>query len=134
MSGAGGDDLDLDARQLCDDGACLGVLVGGKCNVCGVATVLGSPRDPGSGSSSDAGAPRDPSSGSSVGAGGSAAARSGPPRDPGTGHATDAGGARMASADGETFDPDRALCDDGACTGVIGSDGKCKECGRSAAS
>jgi hypothetical protein len=27
---------------------------------------------------------------------------------------------------------DRALCPDGACTGLIGDDGKCKVCGRSA--
>lgn len=27
-------------------------------------------------------------------------------------------------------DDDRELCPDGACIGVIGSDGKCKECGR----
>lgn len=28
------------------------------------------------------------------------------------------------------FDPKRRLCPDGACTGVIGSDGRCTECGR----
>ncbi|HVK74502.1 MAG TPA: hypothetical protein VM734_14320 [Kofleriaceae bacterium] len=27
---------------------------------------------------------------------------------------------------------DRKLCDDGACTGVIGADGRCKTCGRAA--
>jgi hypothetical protein len=27
---------------------------------------------------------------------------------------------------------DRSLCPDGSCIGVIGSDGRCKECGRSA--
>ena len=27
------------------------------------------------------------------------------------------------------FDDDRELCPDGACTGLIGIDGKCKECG-----
>jgi hypothetical protein len=29
------------------------------------------------------------------------------------------------------FDDDRELCPDGACIGVLGSDGKCKVCGRS---
>ena len=36
--------------------------------------------------------------------------------------------------DGAFDDEDRQLCPDGACTGLLGSDGKCKECGRSAAS
>lgn len=32
------------------------------------------------------------------------------------------------------FDPKRRLCPDGACTGVIGPDGRCNECGRSVGS
>jgi hypothetical protein len=28
------------------------------------------------------------------------------------------------------FDPGRRLCSDGACTGVLDSSGKCKECGK----
>ena len=32
------------------------------------------------------------------------------------------------------FDDDRELCPDGACIGILGSDGKCKVCGRSAGS
>ena len=109
-------------RHLCDDGNCLGVVVGGKCNLCGMASASGAPRDPGSGDSSD-GSPRDPSSG-----GGDTP--DGAPRDPSSG----GGGAMMAAADHDAFDPDRQLCPDGACTGVLGPDGKCKECGRSAAS
>jgi hypothetical protein len=107
--------FDPSDRQLCDDGACLGVIVDGKCNVCGSASASGSPRESGSGGGSGVaeGSPRDPGSGGSGGGGSSA---------------------MMASADTETFDPDRQLCPDGACTGVVGSDGKCKECGRSAAS
>jgi hypothetical protein len=31
------------------------------------------------------------------------------------------------------FDPNRRLCPDGACVGVIGPDGKCTVCGRTAA-
>src|SRR5262245_57742037 len=30
------------------------------------------------------------------------------------------------------FDPKRRLCDDGTCTGVVGPDGVCRECGRKA--
>ena len=30
------------------------------------------------------------------------------------------------------FDPHRRLCPDGGCIGVIGSDGRCRVCGRSA--
>jgi hypothetical protein len=30
------------------------------------------------------------------------------------------------------FDSGRRLCPDGACVGIIGSDGKCSECGRAA--
>jgi len=30
------------------------------------------------------------------------------------------------------FDPHRRLCPDGACIGVIGDDGRCRVCGRSA--
>ena len=32
----------------------------------------------------------------------------------------------------EAFDDDRQLCPDGSCTGLLGADGKCKECGKSA--
>jgi len=30
------------------------------------------------------------------------------------------------------FDPKRRLCPDGSCVGIIGSDGRCSVCGRSA--
>ena len=63
------------------------------------------------------------------------------PRDPGTGQTggggkivdEDPGAAEMVAEGDATFD-DRHLCPDGACTGLIGTDGKCKECGRSASS
>ncbi len=36
-------------------------------------------------------------------------------------------------AEEESFDAEkRELCSDGACTGVIGDDGKCRECGKTA--
>ncbi|KUG21625.1 hypothetical protein ASZ90_008629 [hydrocarbon metagenome] len=38
---------------------------------------------------------------------------------------------KEVSADAETDDWDkRVLCSDGSCIGVIGADGKCKECGK----
>ena len=37
-------------------------------------------------------------------------------------------------SEGAFGDDERQLCPDGACTGLIGSDGKCKVCGASAAS
>jgi hypothetical protein len=89
-------------RELCSDGNCLGVIVDGKCNVCGSAAADG-PRDGGTGQATD-------TSSDSSG-----------PRDPGS------GGALLASAD--DFES-RQLCPDGACTGLIGPDGKCKVCGR----
>jgi hypothetical protein len=42
--------------------------------------------------------------------------------------------ASAASDEDSAFDDDRQLCPDGACIGVIGSDGKCKVCGRRAGS
>ena len=96
MSEPGTEDFD-EARQLCPDGNCLGVVVDGKCNVCGLPAGVEPP----------AGSP----DASMVAEGG-----------------------HVDEMQSEAFDDDRQLCPDGACTGVIGSDGKCKECGRSAAS
>ena len=96
-----------ESRELCDDGNCLGVVVGGKCNVCGLAAAAGtSPRDPGSGQT-------------------------------GGGQITSDAPADMVAEGGHTDafdDEDRQLCSDGACTGLVGSDGKCKTCGRPASS
>ncbi|MCU1280405.1 MAG: hypothetical protein JWM53_3951 [bacterium] len=99
MSPAGDEAFDED-RVLCSDGGCLGIVVDGKCNVCGLASVT-SPRDPGSGH---------------------------------PGNTATSGGGDMVSEGGhvdEAFDDDeRQLCPDGACTGLLGPDSKCKVCGR----
>ncbi|HEY2747222.1 MAG TPA: hypothetical protein VGL86_21515 [Polyangia bacterium] len=93
-----------ESRELCADGNCLGVVIDGKCNVCGLPAGLNPP--PGS---PDA----------------AMIAEGGHVSEATVGEATG----------GETFDDDdRKLCPDGACTGLVGADGKCKECGRSAAS
>jgi hypothetical protein len=126
----GGSGFDPNDRRLCDDGNCLGVIVSGKCNVCGLVAEAdddggGSPRDPGTGGTSDSGPPRDPGSGTSD-------ARS--PRDPGTGTTTGRSAPTPVASASDAFDESRTLCPDGACVGVVGPDGKCKVCGRSAAS
>jgi hypothetical protein len=84
--------LDLETRDLCPDGACIGVLgADGRCGECG-RSATGGP---------DEERPRK---------------------------------ADLAEAQADPdFDSDRELCPDGACIGVLGSDGRCRECGRSGA-
>jgi hypothetical protein len=43
--------------------------------------------------------------------------------------AAEAGSTESEGASG-SFDPDRKLCPDGSCIGVIGSDGRCRQCGK----
>jgi hypothetical protein len=96
-----------EGRELCDDGNCLGVIVDGVCNVCGAAAD-GTVRERSPGAPDRARADE--------------------------GDARAAHGHDGSPASDGAFDEDRQLCPDGACTGLLGSDGKCKECGRSAAS
>jgi len=97
-------DFDPATRQLCPDGACTGVLdAQGLCKVCG--------------------ARGEPSSAE-------------PDASPAEAAVADV--AAEAEHDGLTAAADaddleqRQLCPDGACIGVIGPDGRCKECGRAA--
>ena len=63
-------------------------------------------------------------------------------KDPASAQARERVSAEMPSAESlehdasdDAFeDDDRHLCPDGACIGLLGSDGKCKVCGRSAGS
>ena len=98
--------FDPASRRLCPDGSCIG-LIGpdGRCKECG--------------RSSD----------------GKPAALVGKVADHQDGG--DAGGdddAREAAARPEAgaFDPNRKLCPDGNCTGVLRADGTCSECGQRA--
>lgn len=95
---------DWDQRQLCPDGGCIGVIGGdGTCNVCGrVAPNWGDERRRGKKSTGEV----EPVVEAAVVA-----------------HATPAAP--------DDFD-DRALCPDGGCIGVIGDDGTCNVCGRTA--
>jgi hypothetical protein len=88
-------------RQLCPDGSCTG-LIGddGKCKVCGRSA-------DGSSARSDGEPP---------------AARDGD----GDSDEAEPDFDRGVAPD---FDEERQLCVDGNCTGLIGSDGKCKVCG-----
>lgn len=99
-----------EGRELCPDGACLG-LIGpdGRCKVCGAVSPNGPPArdEPGA---------VDPRPASRDSAAVDLAASS----------------EGSAVADPDDFDVEhRELCPDGACLGLIGPDGRCKVCGRS---
>jgi hypothetical protein len=93
------DDLDLENRELCPDGGCIGVIgPDGRCSECGrTREQAASGADPEGAAGGDAPLDSD---------------------------------APLGSIE-TSFDADRQLCPDGACIGVIGPDGRCKECGRS---
>jgi hypothetical protein len=110
-----GDELDLTTRQLCPDGACIGVIgADGRCKVCGRAgdgpflgssntdTATDTDSDTDTDSATDADADSDPDA---------------------------ASGIELLDDD-----PDRELCPDGACIGIIGPDRRCKVCGRASVS
>lgn len=101
------------ARQLCPDGACLGVVgPDGSCRVCGRKGDPGFGARPASSGTSAANDDDNDDGGQDGGAGSDA--------DYGAGAAGASGG----------FDSARRLCPDGACVGVIGPDGRCGVCGR----
>jgi hypothetical protein len=94
------EELDLENRQLCPDGACIGVIgPDGRCRECGKKGE------------------------------GPVAARAATATDTDTEPDTE-----PAPETDSPFDEDRQLCPDGACIGVIGPDGRCKECGKLASS
>jgi hypothetical protein len=103
-------DAEWAQRRLCPDGHCIGVIgLDGRCKACG--------RPAGedlSGSAETAPAP-DFTDDAIVDAGPTEAAPSPP----------------QANARADDWD-NRRLCPDGNCIGVIGPDGRCKECGRPA--
>src|SRR3954470_4677529 len=98
-------------RRLCPDGSCVGVIAAdGRCKVCGAL-------DEGAGGL-----------GPEAFAGGCASEE-----DDDLGFGSFGGRAALtAEPDTGDFDPTRKLCPDGACVGVLGADGRCKVCGRSA--
>jgi hypothetical protein len=107
------DAFDESDRELCPDGNCTGLIGSdGRCKVCGLA-LADNRRRPASEEPGDD-------------------SRSAPARDvaPDSEADDDLAVGGMAIDDAE----DRQLCPDGNCIGLIGSDGKCKVCGRPAAS
>ena len=126
-------------RRLCPDGACIG-LIGddGRCRVCGLGvTANGVTAGPAEAKDGDAFV-------DALGDGFTAAGDDTADRpDLGTTGArgafdavatSDRGAGPHAApgAGGDGFRPDRRLCDDGSCIGVVGGDGLCAVCGRRA--
>ena len=100
-------DDDFSQRELCPDGACVGVIGhDGRCKVCG-RVGLAEVRDP-----------------RRAFVGSEPAQRSPLPGVPPSSSAADTG----AAADDDFAQ--RQLCPDGVCIGIVGADGRCKVCGR----
>lgn len=108
MNGTGDDQAGFDpaSRSLCPDELCVG-LIGpdGRCKVCGKA-----------GTPPAAGLPE--------------AAETSDPPEPAA--ATDDEASATVGSDSDPAFQDRALCSDDACIGLLGPDGRCKECGKAA--
>ena len=104
-SAAAEEPLDWENRRLCSDGNCIGVIgPDGRCKECG---------------RSEEGRPE--------------AAEPLEPRPAVEAEAErPAGGPEPPEPSVDDWD-NRRLCSDGNCIGVIGSDGRCKECGKPAA-
>jgi hypothetical protein len=105
--------FDPDARQLCPDGNCTGVLDDeGVCKLCGTrgtpAVRVAAAEAMGDGAASEIG-------GALAAEVGLAAASATTTAEP---------------SDDPEFDA-RQLCPDGNCLGLLGADGRCKVCGRS---
>ncbi|MGB8295437.1 MAG: hypothetical protein WCG85_08415 [Polyangia bacterium] len=105
MSTKQDDSFDPSQRRLCPDGSCVGLLGSdGKCNVCGMVGPGGPAVTPA------VAAPTTPVAEPEIA------------DEPGSAPSSDAGAA--------AFDPNRRLCPDDACIGVIGSNNRCSVCGR----
>jgi hypothetical protein len=110
--------FDPSKRRLCPDGACVGVIGDdGRCRECGRA-------GDGSAMASAAGV-EDADALDAPGFSG--AHHDDELAGAGDEHALTNGGGAGA------FRPDRPLCDDGSCVGVIGADGRCSVCRRAQA-
>ena len=108
-----------DHRQLCPDGACVGVIGSdGTCKMCGRAA-------PNWGDERKRGLVDEPAEDED----------DEEYEDDDEEYEDDDDEEAVAAADGAPAAPEwseRKLCPDGACVGVIGDDGKCKMCGRTA--
>ncbi len=125
VSNENGDpDVDLDHRRLCSDGGCIGVLgPDGSCKECGRVgdDVTSDPRLRGfSVSQEDDDAPTDEEE---------AVQWEEQQEDDGTDDDRNGDDVSRAKNDLPSTFADRRLCPDGACIGVVGTDGSCPECG-----
>lgn len=99
-------DSDWENRKLCSDGNCIGVIgKDGLCNECGKRYEDSLPEE------------------SSI------EKEELPPEEEVTREAAEPGELEDFPADADW--ENRKLCSDGNCIGVIGTDGRCKECGKS---
>jgi hypothetical protein len=109
------DDQDLafnPQRQLCPDGTCLGVIGSdGRCTECGRRAEGAAPDSAESEPRPSDALPPDDGF---------------PPVDEGEGEPTERDGG------GPAFDPDRRLCSDGSCIGIVGKHNRCQLCGKPA--
>lgn len=103
-------DIEWENRVLCSDGNCIGIIgPDGRCKACGKPYAGDLPAA--LSENAAAAAPPEPPTPPE------AEAETIPPED------------NSASIEGDEWE-NRRLCVDGNCIGVIGPDGKCKECGR----
>lgn len=142
-------ELDLASRVLCSDGACIGVVgPDGRCKECGAELdpsdrpaferAFGKAQPSSEAASSEAASA--PGSDEPSGDDGASSSEGEPGGEPSSAAGADPAAhqpePRPASAAAEDDDAldlaSRQLCDDGACIGVIGSDGRCRECGKQA--
>jgi hypothetical protein len=109
-------EIDWDHRELCPDGACTGIVgPDGVCKVCGKAV-------PNWGDERMRGLQNEPD-----------ADEDDEEADDDEYEDDDEAAADDASDEHAGEWSERKLCDDGACVGVIGSDGKCTVCGKRSA-
>jgi hypothetical protein len=135
---------DWDHRQLCSDGACVGVIGDdGTCKTCGRAAAnWGEERKRGLLETADSASALDEDEDDDDDDDDDDDADDGAGDDDGDDDDDDDddedegdedGGVIGATAGAPAEWGQRTLCPDGACVGVIGDDGKCKTCGRAAA-
>jgi len=123
--------IDFASRRLCPDGSCIGVIgADGRCKVCGkagegpVVAVEPGLADAGGDDEDETDEDQDDRSAEDEGLGPCAERRVGCDDQ-------DDDGEHAPAAGAPAWD-DRELCPDGSCIGVIGPNGRCKECGRPA--
>ena len=110
---------DFTQRRLCPDGACTGIIgPDGRCTECGRLVEPANPK------------PSDAEKGPTTAPDDSADTSPDEPtlqtaQSNEQTHSTDESG----GGEGDDF-AERRLCPDGSCTGIIGPDGRCTECGR----